>query len=187
MKIRPTSLAMIACAAVLALPAAAQDMKPGLWEMSSKVSSPDSEVQAAMSAVQSHLASMSPEQRKGMQQMLERNGVQMDLGDGGAVRTRACMTRKMIQRREFPLQEGNCTQKVTPVSGKRMNVVFSCSKPATAGEGELIVDSDTSYRANMHIRGTEGGNRQEVDVNGTGRWLGADCGGLRPVGVAQAK
>jgi hypothetical protein len=185
MKIRPTTLAMLACAAALALPAAAQDLKPGLWELSNKVSSPDSQVQAAMSAIQGHLASMSPEQRKGMQQMLERNGVQVDLGAGGALTSRVCMTREMIQRKEFPLQEGNCTQKMTPVSGNRMKVAFSCSKPATSGEGELILDSDTSYRARMHIRGTEGGNRQEVDMDGTGKWLGADCGGLRPIRSSQ--
>jgi hypothetical protein len=37
----------------------------------------------------------------------------------------------------------------------------------------------------MHIRGTEGGNRQEVDMDGTGKWLGADCGGLRPIRSSQ--
>jgi hypothetical protein len=185
MKIRPTSLAMIAIGCALALPAAAQDMKPGLWEMSSKVSSPDSQVQAAMSAIQGHLASMSPEQRKGMQQMLERNGVQMDLGAGGAVMTRVCLTREMIQRKEFPVQQGDCQQKMTPVSGNRMNIAFSCSRPPASGEGEMTLDSDTSYRARMHIRGTEGGNRQEVDMDVAGRWLGADCGGLRPLRSSQ--
>jgi hypothetical protein len=183
-----------ACAAALALPAsaqklpaAAQDMKPGLWELSSNISSQDTQTQAAMSAIQGHLASMSPEQRKGIQQMLERNGVQLDLGAGGAVMTRVCMTREMIQRKEFPVQEGNCNQQVTPVSANRMKVVFSCSRPPASGEGELTLDSDTSYRARMHIRGNDGGNRQEVDMDVAGRWMGADCGGLRPVGVPQGK
>jgi len=186
MKKRPRILSMLACAcaALLALPATAQDMKPGLWEQSNNVSSQDTQTQAAMSAIQAQLANMSPDQRKGIQQMLERNGVQMDLGAGGAITTRMCLTKEMIQRREFPVQQGDCRQKMTPVSATRMRIAFSCSKPPASGEGELTLDSDTSYRARMHIRGNEGGNRQAVDMDVSGRWLGTDCGGLRPLGGA---
>jgi len=189
MKKRPRTLALLvcACAAVLALPAGAQDMKPGLWELNNNVSSPDAQTQAAVSAIQTQLANMSPEQRQGIEQMLERNGVQMNLGSGGALTTRICMTREMIRRKEFPVQQGDCRQKVTPVSGRRMNIAFSCSKPPASGEGELTLDSDTSYRARMHIRGNEGGNGQSVDMDVRGTWVAADCGGLRPVGVQQAK
>jgi hypothetical protein len=89
------------------------------------------------------------------------------------------MTKEMIRRKEFPVQQGDCTQKTTPVSSNRMKVAFSCSKPPASGEGEMILDSDTSYRANMHIRGNDGANRQAVDMDVAGRWLGADCGKLR--------
>jgi len=189
MKNRPTIFALLACAcaAATALPAMAQDIRPGLWEMSSKVSSADGQTQAAMSAVQAQLASMSPEQRQGIQQMLERNGLQMDLGAGGAITSRMCMTKEMIRRKEFPVQQGDCQQKMTPVSANRLNIVFSCSRPPASGEGELTLDSDTRYRARLHVRGTEGGNRQEADMDVSGRWLGADCGGLRPVGMPPAK
>jgi hypothetical protein len=183
MQKRPRTLAMLACAcaAVLALPASAQDMKPGLWEMNNNVSSPDVQTQAAMSEIQKQLANMSPEQRQGLQQMLERNGVQVDLGAAGAITSRVCMTKEMIQRKEFPVQQGDCKQKVTPVSARRMKVAFSCSKPPASGEGEMTLDSDTSYRARMHIRGNDGASRQAVDMDVSGRWLGADCGALRPI------
>jgi hypothetical protein len=196
MQKRPRTLALLACAcaAVLALPAGAQklpaavqDMKPGLWEQSNNVSSPDVQTQATMSAIQAQLANMSPDQRKGLQQMLERNGVQMDLGAGGAITTRMCMTKEMIQRKEFPVQQGDCTQKMTPVSGARMKIAFSCSKPPASGEGELTVDSETSYRARMHIRGNDGANRQAVDMDVSGKWLGADCGTLRPISVPSSR
>jgi hypothetical protein len=194
MKTRPTTLAMIACAsacaAVLALPAgaqklpaAAQNMKPGLWELSNNVSSADGQVQAALSQMQKQLASMPPEQRKAMQQMLERHGVQLNIGDGGALTTRMCMTKEMIQRREFPVQQGDCKQKMTPVSSSTMKVAFSCSNPPASGEGELTLDSDTSYRAKMHIRRSDGGRQQAVDMDVDGKWLGADCGSLRPISI----
>jgi hypothetical protein len=132
-----------------------------------------------MSAIQAQLANMSPDQRKGIQQMLERNGVQMDLGSGGAITTRMCLTREMIQRKEFPVQQGDCKQKLTPVSGNRMKIAFSCSRPPASGEGEMTLDSDTSYHARMHIRGNDDANRQAVDMDVSGKWLGADCGGLQ--------
>lgn len=176
-----------AFAALLALPAGAQTMKPGLWELNSKVGSPDRRMQSAMAEMQKQLASMPAEQRQAMQQMLERNGVQMNIGAGGALTTRLCMTKEMIQRKEFPVQEGDCRQKVTQQSASKMKIAFSCTRPPTSGEGELTLDSDTSYRAKMHIQGADGGT-QAVDMDVTGKWLGSDCGKLRPINsIPQAK
>jgi hypothetical protein len=184
-----TPLATIACAlgCALALPAGAQDLKPGLWELNNKVGSADGQMNAAMAEMQKQLAGMPPEQRQAMQQMMERNGMQMQIGAGGALTTRICMTKEMIQRKEFPVHEGDCKQKVTPLSAKRMKVAFSCTNPPTSGEGEMTLDSDTSYRAKMHIKGTDGGRQQAVDMDVSGKWLGADCGKLRPPSFQQAK
>jgi hypothetical protein len=185
-----TSFVLAACltGGALALPAAAQDLKPGLWELSNKVSSADGQMQSAMAEMQKQLASMSPEQRKTVQQMMERNGVQMSVGAGGALSSRMCMTKEMIQRKEFPVQEGDCTQKVTPMGANKMKIAFSCTRPPASGEGEMTLDSDTSYRAKMHVKGTDGGRQQIVDMDVTGKWLGADCGNIRPMSSApQAK
>lgn len=187
-----TMLATMVCAigCALALPVAAQNvnMKPGLWELSNKVSSSDGQMQSAMAEMQKQLANMPPEQRQAMQQMMERKGVQMNVGAGGALSTRMCMTKEMIQRKEFPVQEGDCKQKVTPMGANKMKVAFSCTKPPTTGEGEMTFDSDTSYRAKMHIKGTDGGEQRNVDMDVTGKWLSADCGKLRPISsIPQAK
>jgi hypothetical protein len=183
------TFALIALGGALALPAiaGAQTMKPGLWELSNKVSSQDGQLNGAMAEMQKQLASMSPEQRQAMQQMMERNGVQMNIGAGGALTSRMCMTKEMIERKEFPVQEGDCKQKTTPVSANRMKIAFSCTRPPTSGEGEMIVDSDTSYRVKMHVKGTDGGQQQTVDMDAAGKWLGADCGKLRPISIPQAK
>lgn len=98
-----------------------------------------------------------------------------------------CMTKEMIQRKEFPVQEGDCKQKLTPMGANRMKVAFTCTKPPTSGEGEISFDSDTSYRAKMHITGSDGGEQRKVDMDVAGKWLGADCGKLRPISGPQAK
>jgi len=161
------------------------DMKPGLWELNNKVSSADPQLQSAMSEMQKQLANMSPDQRQALQQMMDRNGVQINIGSGGALQSRMCMTREMIARREFPVQEGNCRQDVTPLSARRMKVAFSCTKPRASGEGEMTMDSDTSYRARVRIRSEERSGTVDMDVSG--KWLGPDCGGVKPVGGQKGK
>jgi hypothetical protein len=180
-------LAVLACGWTT-LPAAAQapklDIRPGLWELNNRVSSPDPQMQSAMTQMQAQLANMSPEQRQSLQQMLDRNGVQIKLGAGGALQSRMCMTPEMIARQELPIQEGNCTQNTTPLSGNRLKIAFSCTKPRTSGEGEMTMDSDTSYRARVKIRSEERGT---VDMDVNGKWLGADCGSVRPTTAPKGK
>lgn len=190
MKQRPVSTLLLAgaCACALALPAAAQNMKPGLWSLSNNVSSNDPQVQGAMSMLQQHLANMSPDQRRQVEQMMKQNGVQLDVGANGALQTKVCMTREMIERREFPVQQGDCRQTFTPKSGSGGSggigsgghIVFSCTKPQrVSGDGDLTVVSDTSYTARMHIRSDDKPS-QAVDMNVSASWLSADCGSLRP-------
>lgn len=179
MKHRLALLAMLACGGAATLPALAQDLKPGLWEMSSTISSADPQVQSALAAVQQHLANMSPEQRGGLERMMRQNGVQADLGQNGNLRTRVCMTREMIERKEFPVQQGDCRQTYTRLAADKGRIAFTCSKPRISGAGEITMASDTSYQAHVHVDSQESG-KQSLDTDVNGRWLAADCGTLRP-------
>jgi hypothetical protein len=179
---------VLACAcACAALPAGAQTMKPGLWSLSNQMTSNDPQLAQAMSAMQQHMANMSPEQRQQMQQMMQRNGMQLDIGAGGAVQTKLCMTREMAERKEFPVQQGDCKQTFTQQSSTRGHIAFSCTKPKVSGEGDVTADSDTSYRARMKIKSEEQGRNQVVDMDVTGKWLSADCGNIRPIPIPRAK
>lgn len=179
LKIRLLAMSLLALPGA-GLMAAGPDMKPGLWEMTNNVSSSNPQTQAAMDEVRRQLAAMAPEQRQAIQQMLEKNGVQADLGAGGALRTKVCMTREMIERKEVPMQEGDCTHKMTPLGANRMKVVFACTRPHASGEGEMTVDSPTRYHAQMRVHSQDQGN-QAVDMDINGRWLAADCGNVRPI------
>ena len=183
-----TILLASACAALAAaLPAGAQTMRPGLWSLTNNVSSSDPQMQQAMSAVQEHMANMTPEQRRQLQGMLQQNGVQLDVGAGGALQTKMCLTRAMAERKEFPVQQGDCRQTFTQQSSTRGHVTFNCTRPNVSGEGDLIADSDTSYRAQVKVRSAEAGRNQTVDMNVTGTWLAADCGNLKPATAARGK
>jgi hypothetical protein len=176
----------LACACA-ALPAGAQTMKPGLWSLSNQMTSSDPQLAQAMSAMQQHMANMSPEQRQQMQKMMQQNGMQLDIGAGGAVQTKLCMTREMAERKEFPVQQGDCKQTFTQQSSTRGHIAFSCTKPKVSGEGDVTADSDTSYRAHMKIKSEEQGHNQVVDMDVTGKWLSGDCGNIRPIPIPRAK
>ena len=186
-KFMASAILLAAAGACVALPAGAQTMKPGLWSLSNTMTSTDPQIAQAMSAVQQHMANMSPEQRQQMQQMMQQHGVQVDVGAGGALQTKLCMTREMAERKEFPVQQGDCKQSFTQQSATRGHIAFACTNPKVSGEGDVIADSDTSYRARMKIRSTEQGRNQTVDMDVTGKWLSADCGTIRPMTIPTTK
>lgn len=179
------ALALAACA-LIALPAGAQDMQPGLWSVTSKVSSPNGQVQAAVSEIQKQLAAMTPDKRQAMQQMLQQNGIQVDIGAGGALQSKMCLTREMIARKEVPMQEGDCTYKTTSLGANRLQVNFSCTRPHADGSGDMTIDTPTHYRARFKVRNADQPD-QTVDMDVDGRWLAADCGSVRPIQLPAAK
>jgi hypothetical protein len=181
-----TLFAGLSMAAILPAGAASttETMRPGLWETTGNLSSSDPQTQAAMSQVQKRLAGMSPAQRQQLQGMLKQHGVQADLDAGGAVRSRVCLTREMIERQAVPVQQGECTQHATPISPTHIKVAFTCTKPAVSGEGDVTVDDPTHYHARVNATTTNG---QNVSADATGAWVSADCGSVRPEPLPRAK
>src|SRR5690349_945397 len=92
--------------AAATLPAAAQTLKPGLWEMRQKMQG--GEMDKAMAEMQQQMKSMSPEQRKQMEAMMAARGVQMGPSAGGGMAVKVCMTKEMVERDEVPAAQGDC-------------------------------------------------------------------------------
>jgi hypothetical protein len=141
-----------------------------------------------MAEMQKQMAEMPPEQRKMMEQMMARQGVQFSLKAGGGMATRMCMTREMAERNEVPLQQqGDCTHKRTPGAGGTMKISFTCTNPKTSGEGEVSFQGDTGYRMKMKMFSEAAGRPEVVNMDASAKWLGADCGSVRPLQVSKAK
>jgi hypothetical protein len=180
MTIRTTLIALLAAGSTLASPAFAQDMKPGLWEQTNNGTFSDGKIQANMSDIQKMIGNLSPEQRQHVQQMMQQNGVQMDLANG-AMNNKLCITREMIERKQLPIQEGDCRTQMTPAGSNQLQVSFTCTRPHASGEGQMTIDSPTAYHAQMRIHNQDQPN-QVVNMDVAGRWLGAECGSVRPLG-----
>ena len=96
-------LKQLACilAALAGAPAQAQDIKAGLWEMTSKVQSAGGKMEQAMAMMQQQMASMTPEQRKMMEGMLAKQGMNVSSMSGNSAVVKMCVTKEMAAQSQL--------------------------------------------------------------------------------------
>ena len=182
MKIRH-ALAAIAVACPLTV--CAQTMKPGLWEITHNTKGgAGGQMADAQAKMQREMAAMSPEQKKMVQDMMAKQGVQMGAG-GMSVRT--CMTREMIDRNEVPSQKGDCKTTKQQKTGNTMKFTVVCSNPPSTGEGQVTFVSPEAYTMKMAVQTKTDGKPQTMSMDASGKWLSADCGSIKPPAAAGKK
>lgn len=171
-----------AAAALMTLPANAQTTRPGLWEMTTKViGSPD--VDKAMALMQKNMANMPPEQRKSMEDMMAKQGLVMGAGANG-FSTKICVTKEMADRSQMPMQqEGNCKNTISERTSSGLKMTYSCTNPTSSGEGQMSFTGDTGYTMKMKVNSEVRGKIQTMDVEGTGKFVSADCGDVKPLAL----
>lgn len=175
------SAATLAVALAIALPATAAAIKPGLWEMTSKVPSADPAAMQAMAQAQQQMASMPPERRRAIEEALAKQGVTLALAEGGGIKVKFCITPEQAANPTLPHgQPGDCSSTRTAIPGG-LAVKFSCRKPASSGNGQVIFDGDSGFSMRMAVDSSAGGKAQHMTTESTGRWLGNDCGTAQPV------
>ena len=183
---------LIASTAALALLAgmaggasAQQKMRLGLWEHSVNMKSQSGQMEAAMAEMQKSLASMPPEQRKQMEQMMAQQGVGM--GPKGQT-VKVCITKEQADLDNIPQQEG-CTQKVQRVDASTMKVAFSCKggqgQPPSSGEGTITMQGPTAYTGQFKFKTQNQGKPEQIDMAQSGKWLSDNCGAIKPMPMAR--
>ncbi len=162
-----------------------QTMKPGLWEVTSQMLGGSGEMSAAMAQAQKQMESMPPEQRKMMQDMMAKQGVQMGGGSGGGMTVKVCMTQEMVDRsvvasRQSPDSPNHCTQTNSPRSGNSIKFSFVCTQPPSSGEGLVTLSSPEAYSMKMTSATTINGKPEKMEMQTSGRWQSGDCGTVKP-------
>jgi len=175
------------CALALATHASAQKINPGLWEYSFSVKGAGGQMEGSMAQMQQQmqqqLAAMPPERRKQMEEMMASRGVGMGSmgGAGGAMAVRFCLTPEQAAREDMPQKDSQCKQLSRQRSGNVVHVKFACSgDPPSTGEGEYTLVSDKEMKGHMTVNTQINGKPQQIESDQTGRWLGADCGNVKP-------
>ena len=176
MKSRYLVAALLACASA----AGAQNLKPGLWEITHKMQS-SGQMGQDMAQMQQQMASMPPEQRKMMEEMMAKQGVKPGAGGAGGMSLKTCMTKEMAEKNELPAQQGDCTTTHQSRSGNTMKFTVACTKPPSTGEGQVTFISPEAYSMKMAVTSESRGKPEKMNMEGGGKWLGSDCGNIKPI------
>ncbi len=180
--LRDTFRLLSATALVLVAGAAgAQSMKPGLWEITTKMKSSNAEMEKAMAEAQKQMANLPPEQRKMMQEMMAKNGVSMGTGGPGGMSMKVCMTDEMVKQYDAPPPQGDC-KTTNSKSGSTVDMTFTCSNPPSTGKGRFTFISKEAYTSQMSTTSSgRTGKPEQMDIDSAGKWLSADCGAIKPI------
>ena len=172
--------AFLFCACAFAASAWGQHLKPGLWEVTNNMKSASGEMERNMAQMQQQLASMPPDQRRMMEEMMAKQGVKMGGAGPGGMSTRVCLTKQMIERNEIHSERGDCKVTKQERRGSTIRMAYQCANPPSTGEGEYTVVSPDAYTMKMTVRTTAQGRPETMQMNGSGKWLGSDCGNIQP-------
>ena len=179
------SLAGIVAFGATVTSAAAQTMKPGLWEITNKMGGSGdtgAKMAAAQAEMQKQMAAMPPEQRKQMEKMMAQQGVNMAPGAAGGMAVRVCITKEMAARNETPAQtQGDCKQEQMQKSGNTTKFKFTCTKPPSTGEGEVTQHNPESYTMKMKMTSEAKGKPEQMTMDAQGKWVANDCGSVKPI------
>jgi hypothetical protein len=152
----------------------AQQSKPGLWEVTTRMNDP--KMQAQMDAAMKQLESMPAKERKMMEEMMAKQGITMP--SGGAIGSRFCMTKEMAEKDHVPAPAEGCTQQ-SQRKGNQLTITMQCTKPKSDLVMVANFISDTQYTMTMKGKGPTPDSN--VDMSGSGKWLSADCGTIKPM------
>ena len=138
------------------------------------------ELDKEMAEMQQQMATMPPEQRKMMEDMMAKQGVSMGAGGPGTMSVRICMTKEMAERDQIPAARSDCKNTVSPRSGNSMKFSFSCTNPPSSGEGQTTFLSPEHYTSRMTLNAGTRAKPEKTNMDGSGKWLSADCGAVKP-------
>lgn len=154
--------------------AEAAPILPGLWEFTSSDVQVDGQQMPGMQEMLEQLKGMSPEQKKMMEGMLAEHGMQL-----GGQGMRICLSEAQVQAEELPFSDDPaCRQEITERSDSVWKFRFEC--PDARGQGETRFISEREFVSQLETEHSGEGMPQRTRMQSRGRWLGADCGGLKP-------
>lgn len=154
---------------------AAGQMKPGLWEMTMQ------------SDALKNMPQIPPEQMEQMRKM----GVNVPQITNGGMVTKVCITKQMADDYAPGMEqnETGCQSKNYQRSGNSYSVDIVCNGPDMKGQGKAkgSFNGDTSFTSSYDFKGTMDGEPFNQRQETKGKWLGADCGNVKPASAMMPK
>lgn len=159
----------------------APPIKPGLWQVHSEREVDGQKVQ--MPNMSERFKDMPPEARKKMEDMMKQRGV--DVGSGAQMKI--CLSRESLDPGQWQRNQGTCKTDYGTRSSSVWTWHTSCQEPASETDGEARFAGSESYTVKTATTMTLQGQTRTTRMTLTSKWLGADCGDIKPVTPIQPK
>lgn len=144
-------------------------VKPGLWEHSVDLSSESGRIEAALELARRQMSLLPEGQRKRIEEMLQRQGVQFDLINQSF---QNCVTEEEAATGEFDfVAEGGCELTRVREEGTETHVSFECAE----GQGDLVLQDGSAYTGTSSMTLEFGGITEQATASHRGRWVGDSC------------
>lgn len=171
---RPLGLLIVACFFVNG--AQAQEVQPGLWEVSTQMKMPDNpELQARMAQAQAQLKNLPPSVRQQLEKSL---GVSVADSGAGTTKLRLCLTPEQAKApMNQPKGSGDCTYQQTRHSDNTISGRITCPPPAGSGEFVTTLHSKNHYSTIGTLQSSQG----KMQVNSEAKRISNDCGSVKPL------
>lgn len=170
-----TIFCLVACAPGVAQAQTAPPIKPGLWQVHSEREVDGQKTQ--MPDMSARFKDMPPEARKQIEAMMKQRGV--DMGGGGDMKI--CLSKESVDPEQWQRQQGSCKTDYGSRSSSMWTWHTSCREPASETDGEARFTGPESYTVKIATTMTVQGETRTTRMTLNSKWLGADCGDLKPV------
>lgn len=153
--------------------ASGPDIRPGLWKYQVDMKSESGQVEAAMAQAKAMLASVPPEQRAMVEQMMQSRGANFDL-DTQSFET--CITSEDIKTMNMPEPDEKCEQSLVKKSDNKFKMTVSCAgDPPMQGVGEFWVVNKKEVGGKVLMDVTLNGQPDKITMRQTGTWVQDSC------------
>jgi hypothetical protein len=127
---------------------------------------------------QAAMARLPPEARARMADAMKARGVSMPDANGA---TKVCLTKDMFEsgRWQQMAADSGCTSSYSTL-GTTWKFHSSCTALKSESDGETVFSSTESYRTKVTTTATVAGKTNTTTRIVQAKWLGADCGDVKP-------
>lgn len=164
----------ISVLAVMSLPASAERLKPGLWEMSTKMDQMKT------------MPKIPPEQ---MEQLKKMGIAVPESRADGAMVTKVCFTKEFTERDPKDAQDHlppearqECKSQNFSFQGSSYSGEVICNGQNIQGKGSIKGSYGGDSMSSVYdFKGTSQGKPMSQHIENQGKWLSSDCGNVRPI------
>jgi len=170
-------LSWVALVAVAAGPLPVPPVKSGLWE--ARMTSLDADGHEIPAPEQAAMARMPPETRARMAEAMKARGLSMPDASGA---TKVCLTKEMFESGMWQqmASDSGCTTTFSTQSSSLWKFHSSCTSLKSESDGEVVFTNAENYKTKVTTTSTMSGKTRTTTRVVQAKWLGADCGDIKP-------